>query len=92
MPSLQEHVIVLPVLNWRSVAEAAPIVPLHGLPQDVGTRVPEHLLAWEREGREGVCIGGRGRGGGVKDRGGRGGGRGSVHRGRCKGQRGGECA
>ena len=53
LPPFQEHVVVVPVLNWRSVAEAAPVVPLHGLPQDVGTRVPEHLLAWEREGREG---------------------------------------
>ena len=37
--------------------------------------MPEHLLAWEREGREGVCIGGegsayrRGRGECVKGRG-----------------------
>ena len=38
-------IIVEPSLNGGTIAEVCPIEPLHCLPQDVGTGVPEHLLA-----------------------------------------------
>ena len=41
--SIHEHVIVEAILDGGSVAEAAPVEALHGLPQDVGTGVPVHL-------------------------------------------------
>ena len=95
LPLLHVHVIVVPIVNRRTVAEAATIVPLHSLTQNVGTRVPEHLLAWKREGegregRGGEGMGGEGRGGGRR-RGGEGrGGEGRGGEGRGGEGRGGE--
>ena len=41
--SVHEHVVVEAVLDGGSVAEAATVEALHGLPKDVGTGVPIHL-------------------------------------------------
>ena len=40
---VEESVIVEPVLDWRTVAQAASEVALHGLAQNVRARVPEDL-------------------------------------------------
>ena len=46
LPILQVHVVVEPILNGGTIAEAAAIMSLHCLTKDVGTGVPEYLLAW----------------------------------------------
>lgn len=43
LPVLDEHVIIKSVLGGRPVTQVAPVVQLHGLPEDVGTGVPVHL-------------------------------------------------
>lgn len=40
---LQEHVIVEAILDGGTIAETAPVHPLHGFTQDVGAGVPVNL-------------------------------------------------
>ena len=44
--AVQKHVIVVATVDGWTIAQAAAIVPLHGLSEDVSARVPEHLLTW----------------------------------------------
>ncbi len=41
---LHVHIVVVSPFDRGPVAQAAAVVTLHGLTQDVGTGVPEHLL------------------------------------------------
>ena len=50
LPVFNEHVVIKSILNGWAVAQVAPIVKFHGLPQDVRTGVPVHLQ--DEDGRE----------------------------------------
>ena len=80
------HVIVVPIINRRTVAKAATIVALHSLAQNVGTRVPEHLPAWRKEGEGRGEEGREGEGRGVRGR--RGEREGREERDRARGRKG----
>lgn len=43
LPVLNVHVIIKSILNWWSIAQAAPIVSFHGLSKDMSTWMPVNL-------------------------------------------------
>ena len=44
LPSFTPHIVVESVLHWRPITQMSSVMSLHGLAQDMGTRVPEHIL------------------------------------------------
>lgn len=48
LPVFNEHVVIKPVVDGRPTAQMAPVVQLHGLPQDVRAGAPVHLRGQDR--------------------------------------------